>query len=400
MQYDFETKVDRTGMASIREITTPKEVEEAGLISFWGAEFEFKMPDFIIKAIKDWAVKGLVSYFKEDDAYFALVKKWMKMHRSWDIEKSWIVPTYGLTFSVGTICRAFTNPGDGVIGMSPVYHMTWKPVSLNGRKHVDCPLLYDGESYHIDFIKLGQLMKKPQNKILFICNPHNPIAKVWRREDLAKIADLAWENDVIIYSDEIFADTVYEGVEMLTFSQVTDKPVKWIVATSIGKTFSMTGIGQANIIISEPELREKFLKQRDIDHYGSFNPMMRAAYFSGYTEEGSRWVKEMMKYCYENYQTVDSYCKAKMPYLKAVKPEGTYILWVDCRKLGFHTEEEFQEFFQEAKFVCDSGTTYGSEPGFIRINLAAPRAEVIKALKLLKEAAHRNRESENKRRSL
>ena len=296
MNYDFDTKVDRSGMASIRELMMPDTVKEKGMVSFWGAEFEFQTAPCVTKAIVEWAKRGLAAYNCEDDAFFTLVQNWMKMHRGWEIEKEWIVPTYGLTFSVGTIARAFTEPGDGFIGLGPVYHMTWEPIELNGRRHVDCPLLFDGETYQIDYENLEKLLADPSNKVLTLCNPHNPTAKVWGREDLQRLAELAYRYDKILYSDEIFADTVYEGVEMLTIDQVTEKPVKWIVATSLGKTFSLTGVGQANIIIKNEMLREAFVTQRNKDHYGSFDPMMRAAYFGGYTEEGSQWVKAMMAY--------------------------------------------------------------------------------------------------------
>lgn len=386
MNYDFNQKVDRRNMASIRELAMPEAVKKAGLISSWGAEFEFKTAPFIIEAIKDWANKGLAAYCIEDDVLLNSIVYWMKIHRNWHIEKEWMVPTYGLTSSVATICRAFTNKGDGIIGLGPVYHMTWEAVELNERVHVDCPLLFDGDNYSIDYEKLEVLMAKPENKVFTFCNPHNPIAKVWGKEDLIKIAELAMKYNMIVYSDEIFADTVYEGVEMLTFDQVVDESFLWIVATSLGKTYSMTGIGQANLIIKDKELRDSFIKQRDIDHYGSFNPLMRAAYLSGYTEEGSIWVKEMMAYCYENYMYLKNFFEENIPQMKIIKPEGTYILWIDCRGFGFSTAEEYERFFSQAGFACDEGSRYGSEPGFIRMNIAAPRTEIEKVMEAFKLA--------------
>ena len=392
MRYDFETKVDRTGMASIREAMMPATVKERDFISCWGAEFEFKTAPCVIQAIKDWADQGVAAYCHTDDALLHTITNWMKMHRNWKIEKEWIVPTYGLTHSVATICRAFTEPGDGIIGLEPVYHMTWEAVELNKRVHVDCPLILEDTTYHIDYERLEELMANPKNKVLTFCNPQNPIAKVWGKEDLIKIAELAMKYNKIIYSDEIFADTVYEGVEMLTFDQVTKRPLKWIVATSLGKTFSMTGIGQANLIIKDRGLREQFIEQRDIDHYGSFNPMMRAAYFGGYTMEGHRWIKEMMKYCYQNYQFLDHFMKEYIPEMKIIPPQGTFILWVDCRGLGFQTEDDYMAFFHRAGFACDGGERYGSEPGFIRMNIAAPAPELHKIMESLRKAVaeHRN----------
>lgn len=386
MQYNFDQRVDRSNMASIRELKTPKSVADRGFISCWGAEFEFQTAPCVTNAIMEWAGRGLAAYNVPDDVFYSAVQNWMKMHRGWEIQKEWIVPTYGLTCSVATICRAFTEEGDGIIGFDPVYHMTWEPVELNKRKHINCQLLFDGESYHIDYELLEELCKDPRNKVITFCNPHNPIGKVWGREDLKKIADLAVKYDKIIYSDEIFADLVYEGVEMLTFDQVMENPVKVIVSTSLGKTFSMTGIGQANLIISDAELREQFIIQREIDYYGSFNPMMRAAYLGGYTEEGSQWVKAMMDYCFETYRQLELYFHTYIPELRIVKPDGTFILWVDCRGLGFGDDSEMEEFFQSAGFACDLGSQYGSEDGFIRMNLAAPREDIFRVMESLREA--------------
>lgn len=384
MQYNFDKRVDRSDMASIRGLKTPKTVAEKDFISCWGAEFEFETAPCVTNAIVEWAKKGLAAYNVPDDRLYTAIQEWMKMHRGWDIQKDWIVPTYGLTCSVATICRAFTEKGDGIIGFDPVYHVTWDPVELNERKHVNCQLLFDGETYRIDYEALEELCQDPKNKVITFCNPHNPIGKVWGRKDLEKIAALAIKYDKILYSDEIFADLTYEGVEMLTFDQITEKPLKVIVSTSLGKTFSMTGIGQANLIISNEELREQFIKQRDIDYYGSFNPMMRAAYLGGYTEEGSQWAKAMMAYCYETYRQLDQYLKTHIPKMKAIQPEGTFILWVDCRALGFNGDEEMQRVFEQAGFSCDMGSQYGSEPGFIRMNLAAPRADIFRIMESLR----------------
>lgn len=393
MIYDFDTPVDRTGMASIKELKTPDEVTKAGLKTFWGAEFEFRTAPCVIRAVQEWAQRGLAAYCIVDDEYRTLIRDWMRMHRNWRIEKEWIVPTYGLSFSVGTVVRAFTEPGDGIIGLDPVYHMTWEPVELNGRRKVSCPLQYDGEAYSINYEALEQAFADPRNKVLYFCNPHNPIGKVWGREDLRRIAQLASQYQILIYSDEIFGDTVYEGYEMLSFSQVTEY-TNWIAATSLGKTFSITGVGQANIIIQDEELRERFIRQRDIDHYGSFDPYMRAVYFGGCTPEGSDWVKEMMRYCRRNYEWIASYVEENIPELKVIRPEGSYVLWMDCRGLGFRTAQEYDDFFGKALFICDSGVVYGGEPGFVRVTISMPFEYIRKGFEALAEAV-RKRETGN-----
>ncbi len=389
MNYEFDTIVNRDNMASIRQLHAGDRLKDKGFVSLWGAEFEFPTAPCVTNAIIDWANKGLAAYNVMDDKLKNCIVNWMKIRRNWDIQPEWIVPTYGLTASVATMCRAFCEKGDGIIGFDPVYHMTWEAAEFNGVEHISCPLIYKNGEYSIDYSLFEKLCKQPKNKIISVCNPHNPIAKVWGKEDLVKIAELAVKYDKIIYSDEIFADQFYDGVEMLTFDQVTDLPVKVIVSTSIGKTFSVTGVGQANLIIKSKELRDIFTKQRDIDHYGSFNPMMRAAYLGGYSDEGLDWVKAMMNYCYETYMELDRLLKEKIPQMKIIKPDGTFILWIDCTELGYETDEQMLDFFASAGLLCDDGTQYGSAPGFIRINLAAPRKEVIKVFNSLANCINR-----------
>lgn len=390
MQYDFETRVDRQNLATIRELKTPESVKTLGFISLWGAEFEFMMPPFIIKGLKDWLDSGTIAYTAVDEDYLTCVSQWMKLQRQWEIETDWIVPTYGLSHSVGTICRAFTEPGDGVIGLTPTYLNTFNPVHLNDRIQVNCPLIYDKGGYSIDYDKLERLMQSPRNKVLSFCNPHNPIAKVWGRQDLEKIAQLAIENDIIIYSDEIFAETVYEGVEMLTFDQVfPHKDLKCIVGTSLGKTYSMTGISHANMIIKNEPLRQAFLKQRNRDHFGSLDPLVRASYFAGCTQEGSQWLKAMMAHCHRNYLWMDAYFKKEIPQLKIIEPEGSYILWIDCQALGFETDEAYEAFFESAHCIWDVGTTYDGDVGFVRMNLSVPFEDLKKVIYQLKSAVDR-----------
>ncbi len=379
----FDTVVNREDMASIRQLHAGDRLKEKGFISLWGAEFEFPTAPCVTNAIIDWASKGLAAYNVMDTKLKTCIVNWMKDHRNWEISADWIVPTYGLTASVATMCRAFCKPSDGIIGFDPVYHMTWEAAEFNGVTHISCPLIYKDGNYSIDYDLFEELCKKPENKIVTVCNPHNPIAKVWGREDLIRIAEIAHKYDKIIYSDEIFADQVYEGVEMLTFDQVTDLPLKVIVSTSLGKTYSITGVGQANIIIKDKDLREEFIKQRDIDHHGSFDPMMRAAYLGGYSEEGRQWLKEMMDYLWQTYTELDEFFKANTPGIKIVKPEGTFILWLDCTGLDYKNNSEMEAVFEKAGLLCDYGTTYNSPDGFVRINIAAPRKEIMRVFKSL-----------------
>lgn len=382
----FDQCVDRTNMATVKQLHTPVEVGASGVMSLWGAEFEFPTAPFVVDAIVEWAKKGLYGYTVADDEFYSLVQSWMKMHRKWNIEKEWIVPAYGITMSVAQTARACTGPGDGIIGFTPGYHMYWEAVELSERVKVPCALLYDGSRYSIDWADLEAKMADPANKMLLLTNPHNPIGRVWDRSELLRMAELALKHDVIIFSDEIFAECVYEGVEMLTFDQIMDEPPRTLIATSLGKWLSFTGTNQANIIIRDPELREKFTAQRNREFYGSMNPIMRPAYFAAYTEQGEAWLKEMMAYIWENYLLTDRFFRERIPQFRAIRPDGATILWVDCTALGM-ADEELQEFMNSrAHFHVDHSTRYSGSPGFFRMTLTVPRAELLKALESLEAA--------------
>ena len=387
MKYEtaFDTRVDRTGMSTVKQSLTPPIVQESCVISLWGAEFEFPTAPFVIDAVVNWAKKGLYAYTVEDDEFRHLVCRWTENVRRWSIRPEWIVPVYGITSSLATAMRAFTEVGDGIIGLDPCYHMYWHAVELSGRRKVSSRMLFDGSGYTVDWPDLEAKMAHPENKIMVVCNPHNPTGKVFTAEELLRIAQLAARYDVLLFNDEIFAECVYEGVEMHTFGQF-DTDAKVITAVSLGKWLSFTGTNQANLIISDAETRERFIAQRDREFYGSMNPMMLPAYRAAYTPEGAAWARDMMTYVAENYRLVDSFLKDHLPAFKAVRPEGTFVLWVDAREFCANAEKLDAFLSEKAHFHVDPGVQYNGEPGFFRMTLSVPRAELRKALESLAAA--------------
>lgn len=382
----FDIRVDRSGMTTVKQQYTPKVVADSGIISLWGAEFEFPTAQFVVDAVVEWAKKGLYAYTVEDDNFRDLVCRWMKDFRRWEIRPEWIVPVYGITASLAVAMRAFTKPGDGIIALDPIYHMYWHATELSGRRKVSCPLLFDGDCYRIDWMLLESLMGDPRNRMMVVCNPHNPIGKVYSAEDLSRIADLAARHDVILFNDEIFAECIYDGVRMTTFGQLPTCRARVITATSIGKWLSFTGTNQANLIIPDEELRAAFIAERDRDFYGSMNPIMIPAYRAAYTPQGAAWIGKMMAYIQENYRFVDDFFRRYVPEFHAVKPEGTFILWVDARKFCADEERLIAFLTEKAHFHVDPGSTYHAEPGFFRMTLSVPRKELEKALYSLRQA--------------
>ena len=385
----FDKLVDRSGLSSVKQLFTPESIKTGDTISLWGAEFEFPTASFVSKAIAEWALNGLYPYTVEDDRFRDLVCSWMAQQRGWTIRPEWLVPVYGITSSLATAMRAFTNEGDGIIGLDPCYHMYWHAVGLSGRKKVSSRMLYDGTEYAVDWDDLEQKMADPGNRIIVICNPHNPTGKVYAAAELKRIAELAARYDVIIFNDEIFAECIYDGVDMPCFDEETSAGAKVISATSLGKWLSFTGTNQANLIIPDEETRTAFLAERDREFYGSMNPMMLPAYYAAYTAEGQTWLEEMMAYVQENFRTVDRFFRENTPKFRAVRPQGTFILWVDASAFCSDAEQLETFMVEQAKFHMDNGTTYDGDPGFFRMTLSVPRAELMKVLQSLKTAYDR-----------
>lgn len=380
----FDEVVDRTGMASVKLEYTPSVIKEAGHNSLWGAEFDFPTAPFVVDAVCEWARKGLYAYTITTDDFRALVQSWMLMHRNWKIEKEWIVPVYGISASLATAMRAFTKEGDGIISMEPGYHNYWKAVKLGNRKKVGNKLIYTGSGYEVDWQDLEAKMSDPANKMIVLCNPHNPTGKVFSADDLKRIGELAKKYDIIIFNDEIFAECIFNEKPFVTVDQAAPG-AKVLTATSLGKWLSFTGTNQANMIIPDKVLRERFTLERNKEFYGSMNPMMLPAYRAAYTKEGEEWLAEMMAYVWDNYKLVAEYY-SRIPGFKAIEPEGTFIMWTDASEFC-NNEEKLVDFLNnKAHFHVDAALQYDGDEGFFRMNLAMPRHELEKNLKSLELA--------------
>lgn len=384
MNERFDQVLNREGLCSVKLELTPKSVRKSGNLTMWGAEFDFPTADFVCEALSKWALEGAYPYTMETGSFRELVSGWMKKHRKWNVEPEWVVSTYGISYSLAVAARAFTEAGDSIVSLDPGYDNYWKSVIKCGRKKLGSKMQYNGTSYCIDWDDLEEKLSDPSSKMLVMINPQNPTGKVFSDDELRGIAALARKYDVIIFSDEIFAECVYDGVEMKTFGQI-DAEVKVITATSLGKWLSFTGTNQANMIIPDAGLRSLFKEEMERTYYGSINPMMIPAYKAAYTNRGEEWIREFMSYIQGNLETAESYIN-NLHGFHCVRPEGTFILWVDAT--GFCGDEETLRDFltEQAHFHVDMSSQYFGEPGFFRMNLAMPRAELIRNLKSLEKA--------------
>ena len=232
-------------------------------------------------------------------------------------------------------------------------------------------------------------MAQERNKLMVLCNPHNPIARVWGKQDLERLAGLARQYGVLVFSDEIFAEVVFPGYEARPFSTIDGAADHCIVSTSLGKVFNFTGFSHANMVIPNEAIRQAFRKQRDIDHYGSIDPFMYAAITAAY-RRGGEWVREMVSYVFQNAVMIREFFAEHLPQVTVVEPEGTFVLWMDWRGLGLGEDALDDFLIHEAYLHLDRGSEYGPEgSGFTRMNIASPRAEIQKALGRLLDAARK-----------
>lgn len=389
MNFDFDTLVDRRDSGNMKDIILPEPVRRVGGITYSGAEMDFKTAPVIIEALTRKAQGGLYGYTLCDQNYLDVVVAWMQQQRNWKIQPDWVIPTYGTIQALCAAVRAFTDPGDGVIIQTPVYMRYKADIELNNRSAIPNPLLYRQGKYAMDFDHLELCMAQASNKMLVLCNPHNPIAKVWPRPDLERLAALAKKYHVLVFTDEIFAEVIFPGHECLPYSTISGALDNCIVSTSLGKAFNFTGFSHANMIIPNPDIRRAFRKQRDIDHYGSIDPFLYAAISAAY-REGGPWLEAMVKYVYQNARLIGDFFAKNLPQLTVVEAEGSYVIWIDWRSLGLSEDALFDFLVNEAYLDLDHGSEYGVEGiGFTRMNIAAPRAEIEKSLARLLFAAQK-----------
>jgi len=386
MNTSFDTKLDRSGGISwLKDIFTPDQVRQAGLLSFAGAEFEFSTCPALIKAVQEAAGRGAFGYSIAGDAYRNAVVWWMEQVRHWAIDPAWIVPTHGTIFALATTIRLVTQPGESIIILTPGYNRYEQAATRLGRGTVRVPLTVEDGRYAIDFPALENAMAQLENKVLVLCHPCNPTGHACTKAELEHIAALSARYGVTVFSDEIFADVAF-GEAIVPYASVAGKDAQAITCTSLGKAFSLTGVNHANVIIENDELRERYITQRNADHYGSVDPMIHAALLGAYTPEGLAWLEDMKAYVQENLRVFTAYMKKRLPGVRITEPEGTFVVWVDYAGAGLSAADVEETIAGAGCLAGDEGPDYYGSDTCVRYSLAVPRGELIKALDHLDKA--------------
>lgn len=392
MPVDFDTVPNRRGTNCFkydfaREMGMPEDV-----LPLWVADMDFPTAPAVLERLHALAEHGIFGYTGVKDAYFSAVHNWYAQRFSWETQRSWLVTTPGVVFAIAIAIRAFTQKGDAILIQQPVYYPFANKVTENGRQLVVNPLVLKNGRYEMDFADMERKIVDYHVKMLLLCSPHNPVGRVWTKEELLRVGEICQKHGVLVVSDEIHADFTYAGHTHRVFASVKSEFADFtITCTAPSKTFNLAGLQNSNIFIPNRQLRHAYKKELSACGCGGTNCMGMAACQAAY-EAGADWLEQLKQYLAGNLAYIRQFLREKLPEIVLIEPEGTYLVWLDLRKLGLTEQQQRQLIVQDAKLWLDTGTLFGQGgEGFERINIACPRTTIEQAMQRLEHAVHKTR---------
>jgi aminotransferase class I and II len=383
---DFNKEINRYNTKSLKYDFKEEKGKPADIFPMWVADMDFKLPENILEEIKERVEHGIFGYSKPDDSYKEEVKKWYKKHFNIEINKDWIVNTPGIVFALATAVKTLTKENDYVLINSPVYYPFSEVIENNNRKIISSDLvLTENYHYEINFKDLEEKIEKYKVKLYLLCSPHNPVGRVWTKEELLRVIEICKKHNVFIVCDEIHSDFVWKGkhTSLLNFK---DYQKNMLVCTAPSKTFNIAGLQVSNIFIPNNIVRENFEKEIAKTGYSLINTMGIVACEAVY-KNGEEWLNELKKYIVGNIDLVRAFLQEKLQKVRLIEPEGTYLLWLDFRGTGLTDEEIENKMTNEAKIWLDGGNMFGTlGERFQRINVALPREKLKWALEQIEKA--------------
>lgn len=385
--YDFDRVIDRSGTCSVKFDLRKKNGYDDDVLPLWVADMDFPAPPCIQEALGKAVDFGIYGYSILGDDYFPALQDWFQTYFDWELQPEWLMNTPGVVFALATAVRATAEPGDRVLVQPPVYYPFYNVVRQNGRELVENPLIYKNGKYTIDFEDFEKKIAEKDVKLFILCSPHNPICRVWTKEELQKIGEICKKYNVTVISDEIHCDFAFPQHPHTPFPKACpDMADRCIVCTAPSKTFNIAGLQVSNIFIPGEELRERFRKEQDIMACHDSNYLGVVACNAAY-RGGAQWLTECKAYMRENLSYVRDFLREHLPQIRLVEPEGTYFAWLDCTGLGLTKEELDDLILHKAKLWLDSGAIFGDcAAQFQRVVLACPRKTLEEAMCRLKKA--------------
>lgn len=387
MQYDFDKVIERRGTGSTKWDNLKMRVNNPAALPMWVADCDFECPAPVVRAVQERAAHPVYGYSFVPKDFGLVTSRWMYRRHAYECDPRGILFAPGVVPALSVAVQAFSNPGDEVIIQSPVYHPFANVVRAAGRTVSVNPLLYDGTGYSIDFEDLERRAAAPKAKVMLLCSPHNPVGRVWSVQELARIAEICAQSGVLLVSDEIHADIVYEGNVHTVVAQASPQTAyNMIMCHAPSKTFNIAGLEASAVIVPDAKLRDRMQAALDGAHINVPNIFAMPAYLAAYTECDD-YLEQELRYLWENILTVERALQRDLPRIRMTRPEGTYLLWLDGRGLGLDDTGVTDFFVNDCGIAINPGSLFGEEgAGFVRLNIACPRATLERALEQMRQA--------------
>ncbi|MBU5437940.1 pyridoxal phosphate-dependent aminotransferase [Tissierella sp. MSJ-40] len=386
MKYNFDEIINRKDSHSIKWSNLEKTYGDKDILPMWIADMDFKVADEILEGFMERVNHGVFGYDYRPASYYEAVINWVKKRHGWDIKKEWILFTPGVVMGLNLAVVTLTKKREKIIIQPPIYPPFSGVISRNERAILTNPLRHNGEKYIMDY---NDLEKKIDNdtKLMLLCSPHNPTGRVWAKDELEKLGEICLKNNIIIVSDEIHSDLIFKGHKHTTIASISEElAMNTITLMAPSKTFNIAGLFTSVAIIPNKEIRDKFVKTIEIlgiDHNSTFGAVgLEAAY-----NHGETWLEEVLEYIEDNLDYTMEYVKNNIPKITIDRPEGTFLVWLNCTKLGLSQEELNELMIKTGKVLLNDGMTFGKEgEGFLRLNIGCSRSTLEEALKRIEKA--------------
>lgn len=382
MKYDFDTNIPRRGTNSYKWDSA----KDDRVLPMWVADMDFQTAPAIVNALRRRVEHGIFGYTRVPDDYYEAVTYWFARRHHWQIQREWLIYTSGVVPALSAVIKALTVPGDKVLVQTPVYNCFFSSIRNNGCTVVTNPLVYADNTFTIDFDDLECKAADPLVKVMLLCNPHNPAARVWTREELTRIGEICIRNGVVVISDEIHCELVFPGHTYTPFASLSEEMLLHsVTCLSPSKAFNIAGLQIANIVCADADIRMRIDRSINDNEVCDVNPFGIIATIAAYNE-GEEWLTRLLEYLSRNYLYMQDFCKEYLPEYPIVKLEGTYLVWMDCHSLQVPSEVLETRLVDEAKLWLNAGTMYGAEgEGFMRWNIACPCATLINGLERFRD---------------
>ena len=382
----FDKIIDRTGTESLKWVYPRKVLKVDNAIPMWVADMDFEAPPAVVEAIRRRAAHGIYGYPLIPPSFWQAAIDWLKRRHGWNVRKDWMAKSPGIVPALNYCVRAFTEPADGVIIQTPVYFPFYHAVENNGRRLIRNPLRFDGRRYTMDLDDLERKIDQG-GRLLILCSPHNPVGRVWTREELEGLGRIAVERDLLVISDEIHHDLVYSGHRQHIFAALSPElAIRTLTCIAPSKTFNIPGLSTAVAIASNPKLLEAFKDETERAGF-ELGQVFGIVGFEAAYAHGGDWLDALLPYLEANVELMEKFLEERVPGIHLVRPEGTYLALLDCRGLGLEPAVLNEFFLKKAGVYFSDGMMFGPElAGFVRVNFGCPRSLLEEALERIERA--------------